>query len=382
MSDLHVRPVESPAEMEAYKVCYEEVWRSGEPFAEGDFDPGDDSLRYLGEVSGEVACIYKVHRYEITRGGISLPCAGVASVGVRPQFRASGVGSQLMRWSLEDLQRQGFSIAALYPFRGTYYRKFGYEFAGLRWRIQCPMDRFPHLDAELHARRIMPDEVVKLDACYRQFISGVNGANIRTPKQWTQRMGKKPPLVYAVGDPIEAYAWLSTDGPWWEELPVGELAWSTDRGYSSLMAFLRGVGINRSALVWSEPTHGPFLSRYLDQGAEISLHRPAMYRILDLQKVLQSVKSPVEDEIILEVQDPDLPSNHGRWKWTTGPEGSIVETTDQASDLIASIGAFTQAFLGEPSLERLVACGAIQTDDLDRISYLFPPTPVFCTEFF
>ena len=382
MSNLHCRLVESDADVATYKSSYEEVWRQGKPFPEGELDPGDGALRYIAEVDGEVVGSFKVHRYRIHRFGTELDCAGVASVGIRPMFRSSGYGSQMMRWSLRELKSQGFPIAALYPFRGNYYRKFGYEFCGSRWQIRCPMGRFPHFESAMPARRLPVEEVFQLDSCYREFIREVNGANLRTQAQWHQRMGRGAPLIYVVGDPIEAYIWTSMEGGFWEDLAIGEIGWSTVRGYESIMAFLRGLAINRSALVWSEPMEGPFVSRLLDQGAEVTLHRPAMYRILDVPGVLERTTSPVDDVVVLEVDDADLPENSGRWVWNLGPEGTVVEKTSDEPDLSGSIGAMTQAYLGEPSVERLVSCGAMQVSDLDRVSYLFPPSPVMCTEFF
>ncbi len=382
MSDLTYRLVETPHDIAAYKRAYEEVWRQGQPFAEGELDPGDGALRYLASLGDEVIGGFKVHDYLVHRNQTELRCAGVASVAIRPQYRSSGYGADMMRWSLRELKQQGFAVAALYPFRGTYYRKFGYEFCGTRWQIKCPMSRFPRFTEELPARRIAVEDVAQLDDCYQQFISGINGANIRTPGQWTQRMGKGSPLIYAVGDPIEAYAWSSMEGGFWEDLNIGEIAWSTPRGYESLMAFLRGLAINRGALVWNEPAEGPFLCRFLDQGADITLHRPAMYRLLDVPKVLELTKSAADDMIVVEVQDPDLPENTGRWIWNLGPEGTVVQQTTDEPDVSGSIGAFTQAYFGEPSLSRLWEAGAIEVNDLDRVAYLFPSTPVMCTEFF
>lgn len=382
MSSLSVRRVITELDLEAYKAVYADVWRRGEPFPEGEIDPGDGASRFVGAWDGEDACVFKAHDYLINRGDAELRCAGVASVGVKPEFRSLGVGSELMVWSLRALRDQGYTAAALYPFRGVYYRKFGYEFCGFRWQIRCPMDRFPMFDQELPVRRLHPDHLAELDACYRAFVQDLNGANLRSPFHWQQRLGKRAPMIYAVGDPVEAYAFTSMDGGFWEDLSFGEVVWSTERGYRSLMAFLRGLGINRSALVWSEPTHGPFLSRYLDQGADVSLHRPAMYRLLDLPGALASVKTATEGRLVLHVDDPELPENSGRWSWASGPSGSVIGRTDEEPDVVASIGALTQAFLGEPSLERLVAAGALQVRNLEAAARLFPASPVFCTEFF
>ena len=374
MSDLRLKLVGSDQEVEQYKRCYEEVWRQGKPFEPGDIDPNDNAMRYLALLGDEVVGSYKVHRYRITRWEDELDCAGVASVGVVPHHRSSGVGAEMMRLSLREMHDQGFAIAALYPFRGKYYRQFGYEFCGSRWQIKCPVPRLPKFTSQLRARRVAVEDVYSLDACYREFIKGYNGANVRTEEQWRLRMGKGAPLIYAVGDPIEAYAWTSMEGGFWEDLYVGEIAWSTPRGYESIMAVLRGLAINRSHLVWSEPAEGPYISRYLDQGAEVALHRPAMYRILSMEKCFAGFGTV----LCIDVVDDHLAENSGKFLATPVSCGR----TDRDADVEGSVGSVTQAFLGEPGWRALVKEGALIVHDEIEAEIGLSAMPCLCTEFF
>jgi predicted acetyltransferase len=59
-------------------------------------------------------------------GGVSVPIVGVASVGVAPEARGSGVGRAIV----SELEREGRSrgavLAVLHPFRHTFYRALGY----------------------------------------------------------------------------------------------------------------------------------------------------------------------------------------------------------------------------------------------------------------
>lgn len=358
MPDLAIRFVSAEEDVTRYKRCYEEVWRQGQPFKPDELDPNDDALRFVATLGDETVGSFKVHQYRVTRSGAELDCAGIASVGILPAVRGQHFGAEMMRWSLHELRSRGFALAALYPFRGRYYRKFGYEFCGSRWQIKCPVPRLPKFRSNLPAYRVQVDEVAILDGCYRRFIAGFNGANVRSDAQWKLRMGKGSPLIYAVGDPIEAYAWISPTNGFWEELHVGEVAWSTSRGYESIMSVLCGLAVNQSHLVWSEPFGGPYTTRYLDQGASVELHRPAMYRILDAKACGLSGATVV---------DHDVPENN--------------QTFGEPS-LKGGIGAITQAFLGEPSLESLAASGAVTVIDWERARAAFPTKPVLCTEFF
>lgn len=365
--------------VETYKAVYEEVWRRGEPFAEGELDPGDGSLRYVGRLGSEPVCGFKVHRYQVQAYGVSMPCAGIASVGVRPTHRNAHFGRTMMEWALQEMRQQGFWVSALYPFREPYYRQFGFLTCGFRWQIRCPMDRFPALQPDLPVRRIAPESVAELDGCYRAFIESLNGANLRTPAQWTSRLGKRPPMIYTVGDPIEAYAWTSMGGEFWEDLSIGEFAWSTERGYRSMLAFFRSLGINRSAIIWNEPSAGPFFEHFLDQGVEIKAHRLAMYRVLNAPEVVRAVIGRIlpdtpQGGLGLRVSDPLLPENNGDWEIMAGADPVHREVT---------IDELTRWLFPDP----MVPAGPVWRSDgepdlWDEVVSRSSARATYCTEFF
>jgi len=349
---LDIRLAEDAKSITDYKSVYEEVWRSGEPFADGELDPGDGSLRYVAYDSGERVGAFKIHRYAVTAGTAVLSCAGVASVAVLPVHRGSKVGQEMMRWAIPEMRSLGFEVAALYAFRESFYEKFGYRTVGMRWRIKCPVDRLPRVDGSLPIRRIDPADLDSLADCYSQFISKLDGANVRSPKDWQNRMGKRPPMIYAAGDPVEAYAWLTPSGEFWSDVTFGEFCWNSVAGYESLIALGKTLCINQNALVWTEPTQGPFMSRFLDQGVSIELYRPAMYRILDAQSVLDKMAADGKIHSPITLTDPLIEANN----------------FEQAgSNLTIDIGELTQCLFADPS----------QTQPIN-----VPQKPVFCTEFF
>lgn len=349
---LDIRLADDAKSIADYKAVYEEVWRSGEPFGEGELDPGDGSLRYIAYQSDERVASFKVHRYAVTAGSAVLSCAGVASVAVLPVHRGSKIGQELMRWAVPEMKAQGFEVAALYAFRESFYEKFGYRTVGMRWKIKCPLDRFPKLECSLPIRRIAPSQLELLYDCYSQFISNLDGANVRSPKDWQNRMGKRPPMIYAAGDPVEAYAWLTPSGEFWSDVILGEFCWSTRRGYESLLAFAKTLCINQNALVWTEPTQGQFMSRFLDQGVGLELYRPAMYRVLDAPVILEKLASDCKLTEPFTLTDPLIEANN------------IVQVGSKFS---MDIGELTQCIFADPSQSQ---------------PQKVPQRPVFCTEFF
>ncbi|SCG60213.1 GNAT family N-acetyltransferase [Micromonospora humi] len=87
--------------------------------------------------------------------GAVLPMAGVAGVATHPLARRRGHVRTLMHQLLDGMRDEGHQLSALYPFRASFYERFGY--VGLprrRTAVFAPADLAPLLRAEL------PDELV------------------------------------------------------------------------------------------------------------------------------------------------------------------------------------------------------------------------------
>jgi len=322
----------------------------------------------------------------VLRGG-AVRCGGIGGVGTMPEHRAGGVGKALMRWSLGEMRESGFGLACLYPYRETYYRQFGYETCGRRWQIKCPVPRLPRTEAELSARKISAADVLCLRPAYDGYIARLNGANRRTDADWTHRLGQKPPMIWALGDPVEAYVWTHFDGAFWDDLTLGEVVWSTRRGYLSLLAFLRGLTINRTAVIWEEPSNSPFMAAHMDQGVEVKLHRAAMFRVLNVPMAMAAIQPPeTVGEFTMDLVDEDMPENHRVWQVAYGPDGVGAQPAPRShADFRLNIRAFTPALMGEPSLADLLHAGLVEVRNsagLEAAIRLLPAMPCAMTEFF
>ncbi|MBX7133560.1 MAG: GNAT family N-acetyltransferase [Fimbriimonadaceae bacterium] len=341
-------------------------------------------LAFIGEDDGRPVAGYTVVPMRTTRGAGVVPCAGIAGVGVLPEARHGQVGTAMMKWSLRDLRERGFELAALYAFSDQFYRRVGYEVAGRRFQIQCPAQRLPRLTPSLPIRQIAPTDAHLLDGCYQAFAKAHSGLNLRTKEQWTERFGQRPPMIYAAGDPVEAYAWVSMEGGFWDDLRVGEFVWSSRRGYESILATLTGLCINRSNLIWYEPSDSPFLCRFMDQGIKVSLERHAMFRVLEVPRALSRLFSEGSGEFSFRVEDADLPENVGPWRVRYGADGVEVQPCSEP-ELVFTSQTFAQAFMGEPSLETLLHNGNV-TSTSDRAALdacrLMTPRATVCMDFF
>ncbi len=376
--------VESKADTQKLQHVWSWVWSSEPPKKDDPLskpDPGE--IRLLGELDGKLACGLKVHDYLVARGRADLKCGGVGAVATLPEIRGKGCATEFMAEALRQMKEEGHLVSNLYAFREPFYRKSGYETCGWRWQIKAPQGRMAKTEQLLEARQVMPEEMGQLEACYTNFIRGLSGSVLRKPHNWSNRIGKKPRMVYAVGDPVEAYAWVKlTD--FWGDVEVGELAWSTLRGYDSIMSVLRNLCVNQNRVVWCEPPNSVLLARDLDNGVEMCASEPTMYRAIDVPGALAALKPEASGEFTIEVADEHLPENKGPWRVAYSPNCVNVERCDTA-EIKAGIGHFSQALMGSPSLHDLALAGLVQTTDADALrdaENLLTPMPVVCMEFF
>ncbi|MEU9824948.1 GNAT family N-acetyltransferase [Micromonospora chersina] len=100
------------------------------------------------------AAVSAVPMRQNLRGAV-LPMAGVAGVATHPLARRRGHVRTLLHRLLDEMRDEGHPLTALYPFRASFYERFGY--VGLprrRTAVFAPADLAPLLRADL------PGEVV------------------------------------------------------------------------------------------------------------------------------------------------------------------------------------------------------------------------------
>lgn len=379
-----VRPYEDRDE-EAVHSVRSLTYNDGMPIPE-DRRKSRYSDSFVAEADGKIAGVFNVLPMNATRGPALLECGGVAGVAVSPDLRRSGVGLTMMKWLPGYLRKNGVQLASLYAFRETFYAKAGYAVVGKRFRISAPVHRLPKVDTKLPIRRLSPSDWKLLHECYEKFGHARSGVHIRSELMWERVLNENKPLtIYAAGDPIEGYVAVSHQVAFWVEQGLSEVTWSTGEGYKACLAIMHQIGINKSEMVWSEPSDSPYYASYIDQGVNVEVARPVMFRVCDVKGGLERLKPHHKGSFTLAVDDPDVPENRGPFKveWS----GGEVRVSEHAGepDVEASISAFSQAFLGDPSLADLSRLGLIRVKSeaaLEAAEQLLPPLPVFCGDFF
>jgi predicted acetyltransferase len=362
------------------------AFRGGQPYPADVPFPDEDESLFVAEQDGRLAGGFEIRPMTVTCREALLRCGSLRGVVVAPEYRQRGVGSAMMTWALAHMHASGLPVTALHAARESYYRRFGWECAGRRVRITCPQWRFPRLTCGLPVQQLRLEDWTALEPAYRTFALAYSGMAIRQ-SLWGSRitMGSgNPPLVYAVGDPVEAYALLRLAPRMANNQEVAELVWATSAGYQALLATLSALCINNASLTWFEPGNSPFLAQWADRGVEATLRHPAMFRVLDVPGTLALLPAAESGTFTLAIDDEQLPDNRGPWRLVCTPDGVQVERSDTA-EVRMHIRQYTQALLGEPSFADLVQHGLVSSTSAQAVrdaATLFSPWPTYTIEFF
>lgn len=361
------------------------TYRNGEPW-----EPTprfDDNIHFALLENGAAIAGCGVAKMTCTRGQGLMKCGGVLGVAVLPEHRRGGIGSELMRGVNRSLRYDhGYEMASLHAFREPFYRKFGYEVCGTRYGLTVDTAYLPSLTPELDIRVIPNDAYDQLRGCNARFSHARSGFNIRSDANWKNHIPAESHVrIYVAGNPVEAYCIVQHKIDFWQPQEINEFVWSTRRGYESMIAFFKQLGINKSKIQWVEPSDSPYRARFWDYSADIhSIRTQIMYRVLDVPAALRQLKPEESGEFTISMNDPDFPENNGPWQVRFSPEGIEVGKASSAQ-LEMAIQHFVQGFLGDPTFAQLATNELIQVNDvkgLREAMKLMPHSPTMCLEFF
>lgn len=321
---------------------------------------------------------------ELTVPGAVLPAAHVTLVGVAPTHKRRGLLTRMMHRQLREIAAAGREpIAVLWASETKIYPRFGYGPAALRLRMEI-MTREVRLPdpapsgSEGRLRLVEPKEAIAdLAKVYEQLRAERTGWSSRDDRWWryvladleSQREGSTPlhGVVYDTPHGPAGYALWRIAGRWDRhgpnaEVQVREVVAADPAGYAALWRFLLTIDLARTATVTFAAVDEP-LQYLVDEPRRLgsNLADALWIRIVDLPKALAAREYAAPVDVVLDVKDPLLPQNAGRWRLTAGPDGTATCTsTADPADLACTVLELGSAYLGATSLAALGAAGTVR----------------------
>lgn len=379
MSDFVVRPLAEGEQRAAFDLlgralhlprATDEVWDRRAPAFPahrkfGAFE-GDALIGVTSSFATELA----------VPGGKSLPAAAVDGVAVRADRTRRGVVTALLRTQLRDCADRGETLAYLHASESTIYGRFGYGVAvrGKALRVHTSRARF-RADAPRggQVRLVEPGEAHELLPRLYERIAPYRPGMIDRVEQWwhwghAQLIDEHIAVVhtgpsgddgFALYKPVERASFEHPDtGP---ALQVADLHAANLGALAGLARYLLGVDLVAEVRLWNRPLDDPLGLLLTDPRAceVIRLADSSWLRLLDVATALAARPYGQGEPVVLEVADPILPENTGRYRLS--PEGA--ERTEAPAGLRLGPQELAMLYLGDRDPGLLAALNRIEVLD-------------------
>ena len=345
----------------------------------------DDAGRVVGHTT--------IRTRELTVPGAVLPAAHVTGVGVAPTHRRRGLLKALMHRQLGDVAAAGTEpVAVLWASETAIYPRFGYGPAAARMQLDV-MTREVHLTAPPapaagRLRLVEPVAAVgELAAIYDRLRPARVGWSSRTGPWWRNLLNELDDkrgggsalhgVIYDGPAGPAGYAIWRTEDRWDAHGPdarvqVREVVADGVEAYRALWGLLLGVDLARRATFDFAAVDEP-LQYLVDEPRRLGRgYSDALWvRLIDLPGALAARRYATEVDVVVEVTDPLLAGNTGRWRLTGGPEKATCVSTGEPADFACTVTELGAVYLGGTSLAALAAAGRVQrlTDVLPAAAF-------------
>jgi predicted acetyltransferase len=293
-------------------------------------------------------------------GGARLPHAAVTHVGVLPTHTRRGILTALLRRQLEDIAARGEAVASLRATEAVIYERFGYGVAS------------EGATYEIARRRAAPRDGVQAGAPVRLVDPGRSWkrlADIYEPAAWNGAIGRweswwQAQARRASADTGPRYAAVTSDGDgfalyqpatsseWLRSdrvVVVSDFVAHTDAAYTGLIRYLAALDLADTIRFQARPVDDPLPTLFTDRRAVTvtGVRDQTWLRLVDVPAALTARTYAAGEPVVIEVDDPLLPANSGRY--LVGPDGAAridKPSLDTAPDLSAGVSALAAAYLG------------------------------------
>lgn len=340
----------------------------------------------------------------VVPGGARLATAGITRVGVQTTARRQGVASRLLRSLIDQSVADGLALASLRASEATIYARFGFGVAGAYTSVKITPHRARPVRGAASGgtfRMLRPADVLAVVGPLYERVGMRRPGMVTRPSALLERYfegaAKATESEYVVvhtnADGVDdGYVHYSTK---WAEQPTGgqhgvgevlELIAVDDATELALWRFVLDVDLVGEWKSDERPVDDLIQQAIRDRRAYAvtEVADEQWLRLVDADRALAARSyNPVDGAVVIEVADPWVPANNGRWRIT-----SAGATRDDAAapDLSAPIEAISAAYLGGHPWWQLVATGAVVVHRGDATAIadaLFVSSPApFCGSFF
>ncbi|MCM0589212.1 MAG: GNAT family N-acetyltransferase [Gloeotrichia echinulata IR180] len=286
-------------------------------------------------------------------GGQRVPMAGIAAVGIAPEYRGDGAAIALLHHTLKELHGNGVPISVLYPATQRLYRKVGYEQGGSYCLWEVPTESIQKRNQPLPLTPVVPSNPKVFFDLYQQQAKRNNGYLDRHPVIWerlitTQKQERLFAYLIGTCDQPQGYIIFTQ-----ERTNNGTILWVrdwvilTNAASESFWSFMTNHRSQIEQVRWHNSAIDSLTLSLPEQTAKILRQKYWTLRVLDVAKALEArgYSVGIQAELHLEVKDDLLAANNGRFILSVA-NGRGEVTSGGRGELQLDIGALAPLYTG------------------------------------
>ncbi|MFT4509251.1 GNAT family N-acetyltransferase [Caballeronia sp. 15711] len=313
-------------------------------------------------------------------GGNRVPHAAVTHVGVLPGHTRQGVAKALLVRQLKDARQRGEALVSLRAASASIYGRFGYAVASSAATIEVDA-----VNARLHVgvergsvQLIDPDNAWhRMAVRYRSLLPERAGAIDRGAYWWRlqeMRQQGAPTLSHVAVRGEEGYVRYHAvpSANWFAErqrtIVVDDLIASSSETYAALIGHVLSLDLVHKVVLTARPTDDllPWLLEDYRHSKATDLRDETWLRIVDTRIALDARRYSGDASLVIEVIDPLLPENTGRFQITANG----AAPSDRKPDVTADIAALAAVYLGGARWWQLVQSCRAQARSVSAVAAL------------
>lgn len=303
--------------------------------------------------------------------GNTVSNGGIGAVSTLPEYRNSGAVRKIMEAILNEAYNRGEVISTLFPFKHSFYRKFGYETVNISNEFTFSPSDLKGFRHEGWAKIYREgDDCSEYDRIYADFSKNhnlmlkrsgsekVNGVHYRDRK-FCYLLGEK-------GKEAESFVvFQDVRHDPQAIIRIEEAAWTTAEGFRMLLGFLSRFSADYGRIEWKMPT-GIDLNLILAEAYDVTKNPCIGYmiRAVNARALLAAMKK--RGTFTIRVTDNIIEANNGTWKVS-----DAVEPFDGTPDLTVTAGQLGQLVSGAVTLDEALLSGAVMTSNGDVLRDTF-----------
>lgn len=326
---------------------------------------------------------------------------GYTAVVTPPEHRRQGYVERLLRDSLDEYRDRDVSFVALWPFKRSFYRQFGWETTTRYARCEVEPAALSFAREQVTGSgefwQATPDDWRAVHEVHLADGEGKTLSVERTEEWWRTRIFER------FGDERYVYAWDDERGETHgyvvydfegegssRTLHARELLARSEEAYLQLLRFLYRHSSQVSTVELVQGPEVDLLERVADtRDVECAVDAGPMIRVADVASALVDVPYPAgaTGRLTIAVTDPLLDENDGTVELTVedGQAAAEYVSDGREADIEAGVGTLSQVLVGYHDVvdaERLGSLSVADEHTRATLGRLFPPETVRLGEFF